>query len=170
MLKKTNSQFAVEFIVLIAFMFLIFLGVIAIMAKTVIDTKENERQKIAEDIAKLVENEIFLAKSMEDGYRKTFYLPGKVDGSSYDIKIIDNIELVINYVDKEFVLFLPEKVCGYVDILNNEISKEEGIVCVNTNFNLEQCQNIEIGGLCDDFEDGLHGTKCCCCLRYDLCC
>lgn len=169
--KKTNAQFAIEFIVLMSFMFLIFLGVIAVITSKVIEAKENERQGIAEDIATLVKNEIGLAKSVSDGYTRKFALPNSIKGVSYTIKIIGNREIVVNYLDKEYVTFLPEKICGDIYMPDNEIDKEKDIVCVNSNLDKTQCQNAETLGLCDEIEEELlPGTKCCCCSRYGLCC
>ena len=110
--KKNNAQFSIEFIVLIAFMFLVFLGFISAVTSRIIEAKENERQQIAEDIAALARNEIDIAKSMVDGYARNFNLPTKIKGNSYTIEIIDNRELVVKYLDKEYVEFIPEKICG----------------------------------------------------------
>lgn len=128
MFKKTNAQFAIEFIVLIAFMFIIFLGFTAVIASKVLEAKENERQEIAEDIATLAKNEIDLARSVSDGYSRTFNLPTKVSGNSYTIEIVDNRELVVNYLDKEHVLFLQENIVGNIATGLNEIKKVNGIV------------------------------------------
>ena len=169
MFKKINAQFAIEFIVLIAFMFLIFLGFIAVITTKIIEAKENERSNIAEDIADLVENEVQLAKSTKDGYIRTFSLPSKIEGNTYNVEIIDNRELVVNYIDKEYVSFLPESVCGDILIPRNEISKENDVTCLNSNFDATQCQNAQDLGLCGEIEKLLPGTLCCCFLRYSLC-
>ena len=170
MFKKSKAQFAIEFIVLFAFMFLIFLGFIAVITTKVIESKENERQEIAEDIATLVNNEIELAKSTTDGYIRTFSIPSKMEGKVYSIEIIENRELVVNYVDKEYVSFLSGEICGDVFIPTNEISKEKGIVCVNSNLDQTQCQNAQDLGLCDGIdEELLPGAKCCCWSRYQIC-
>src|SRR3989338_7112154 len=121
--KKNNAQFSIEFIMLISFMFLVFLGFIAVVTSRIIEAKENERQQIAEDIAALARNEIDIAKSMTDGYARNFAIPAKIKGNSYTIKIINDRELVVKYLDKEYVEFLPEKVVGNVNIGLNEISK-----------------------------------------------
>lgn len=169
--KKAKAQFAIEFVILIAFMLLIFLGFIAVITSKILEAKENERQKIAEDIAALAKNEIDLAKSAADGYSRNFNLPAKVEGNSYTIKLIDNREIAVNYLDKEHVLFLPEKVCGDIFIPANEIDKEKGIVCANSNLDPIQCQNAETFGLCDGLdEELLIGAKCCCCSRHGFCC
>ena len=169
MIKKTNAQFAIEFIVLIAFMFLIFVGFIAVITTKILESKENERQGIVEDIATLVKNEIGLAKSVTDGYSRTFNLPSRIEGNVYSVEIVDNRELVVNYVDKEFVSFLPEKICGDILIPSNEIDKEKGVTCLNSNFDATQCQNAQDLGLCGEIEKLLPGTICCCWFRYGLC-
>lgn len=169
--KKAKAQFAIEFVILIAFMLLIFLGFISVITSKILEAKENERQKIAEDIAALAKNEIDLAKSATDGYSRNFGLPGKVEGNSYTIQIIDNRELAVTYIDREHVLFLPEKICGDMLIPDNEIDKEKGVVCANSNLDYTQCGNAQVAGLCDDLEEELlPGTKCCCCSRYGFCC
>lgn len=166
-----KSQFSIEFAVLIAFMFLIFVAFIAVITSKVAESQENERLKIAEDIAALARNEIELAKSASDGYTRDFELPVKISGNSYTIRIINNRELVVNYIDKEHVSFLQENVCGDILVPSNEISKENGVTCANSNFDQEQCQNAQNLGLCDGIdEELLPGTKCCCCSRYTLCC
>lgn len=132
MQKKTNAQFSIEFIMLIAFMFLVFLGFISVTTSKIIEAKENERQQIAEDIAALARNEIDIAKSMADGYARNFNLPTKIKGNSYTIEIIDNRELVVKYIDKEYVEFIPEKVVGNVNLGANSIRKENGVVYINT--------------------------------------
>lgn len=167
---RSKAQFAIEFIVLLGFMFLIFVGFIAIMTSKVSDSKDNEMQEIAENIATLVKNEVQLAKSVTDGYNRTFKIPNRVNGILYSIDIIDNRELVVNYADKEYVTFLPERVCGDVFMPINEIDKKNGIICANSNLDQTQCQNAELLGLCDSLEEELlPGTKCCCWLRYGIC-
>ena len=169
-MMRRKAQFAIEFIILISFMFLVFLVFMSIISSKILEAKENERQQIAEDIAGLVKNEVQLAKSISNGYSRNFDVPNKIKGMDYDLEIIENRELVVNYIDKEYVSFLPEKVCGDVFIPNNEISKEEGIVCLNSNLDQTQCQNAQDIGLCDEIDRELMpGAKCCCQQRYGLC-
>ena len=131
MIKEKNAQFAIEFIVLIAFMFIIFVGFTAISTSRVLEAKENERQQIAQDIAALAKNEIDLAVKVSDGYSRTFKLPVAVDGNTYSIVMIDNRELVVNYLDKVYVVFLQDNVRGNINAGANTIRKENGIVYVN---------------------------------------
>lgn len=167
----SKSQFSIEFAVLIAFMFLIFVVFIAVITSKVAESEENKRLRIAEDMATVVKNEIELAKSASNGYSRNFDLPARIEGDSYSIEVIGNRELVVDYIDKEHVSFLQEKICGDIFITNNKIDKENGVVCVNSNLDQSQCQNAQNLNLCDNLDNEfLPGTKCCCCSRYGLCC
>lgn len=123
-----KSQFTIEFVILIAFMFIIFVGFFAIVSYRLIEEGEEEKQKIIENIATLVENEIKLAKTVKDGYNRTFKIPRKINGNDYAIEIKEDRELVVNYSGYEYVLFLPENVKGDVNTGLNEIAKIDGIV------------------------------------------
>lgn len=124
--KKT--QFTIEFVILITFMLIVFLGFFAIVSYRLIKMEEAEKQQAAENIASFVFNEITLAKSVNNGYERTFKIPKKINGGSYNIKVIDNRELVVNYLEYEHVLFLPENVEGNVATGLNKIKKINGVV------------------------------------------
>jgi uncharacterized protein YpmS len=130
MLKHKNSQYSVEFIILLAFMFLMFLGVYSLISTKVIEAKEIEKERISEDIAALAINEISLASGVVDGYSKTFKIPYKVSGNNFDIQIIGNRELVVVYMGKEYVKFLPPNIRGNVSKGVNTIKKVNGIVYI----------------------------------------
>ena len=91
-----KAQFAIEFIILISFMFLVFLIFMSIISSKILEAKENERQQISEDIAGLVKNEVQLAKSVSNGYSRNFNIPNKIRGMDYGIEITENRELVIS--------------------------------------------------------------------------
>src|SRR3989344_2843143 len=92
-----KSQFAMEFVVLIAFMLVIFLGFFAVVSMRILEAKENENKQIAKEIANMVQDEVTLANSVADGYKRTFNVQQKFKGSSYNIAVIGNRELVVNY-------------------------------------------------------------------------
>lgn len=131
MLRRNNAQFAIEFTSLIAFMFIIFLGFTAVVTTKILDAKENQRQQIAEDIAKLAKDEIGLAQSVSDGYNRNFTLPIRINGINYTIVILDNREIVVKYIDKEYVSYLQGNLIGNLSPGANAIIKKEGIVYVN---------------------------------------
>lgn len=132
-IKKNNakSQSAMEFIILASFMLLFILGFFAVASSRMLDAREEGNRKIAEDIANFAYSEIEIAKSVSDGYARTFSMPQTVNGVSYDISIIDNRELVIGYSGYEHVKFLPSNVTGSIMKGVNKISKGNGMIFIN---------------------------------------
>ena len=128
---KQKSQSAVEFIVLASFMVLVLLGFFAVTSSKVLEAKEEGSKKIAQDIADFAYREIEIAKSVNDGYARFFEMPQNVNGINYSIGIVDNRELVVNYLGNEYIKFLPSNVTGNFAKGSNKISKSNGIIIVN---------------------------------------
>jgi len=127
----SKSQSAVEFIVLASFMLLVIMGFFAIASSRLLEAKDDGNRQIAEDIADFAYREIEIAKSASDGYSRSFEMPGTINGISYNISIIDNRELVVNYLDKEHIRFLPSNVAGNIVKGSNQISRSNGVVLIN---------------------------------------
>lgn len=126
-----KSQSAIEFIVLASFMLLVMLGFFGVTGSKILDATEEKNKKIAEDIANLAYGEIEIAKSVNDGYTRTFVMPQAVNGISYDISIIDDKELVVSYLGYEHIRFLPSDVSGSLAKGSNKITKDSGVVHIN---------------------------------------
>ena len=127
-----KSQFAIEFVILLAVMFIIFLGAFSFATAKIIAAKEKEREIASTQLAQLVQSEILLAKNAPDGYQRTFDMPARVKGHTYNASIIDDRELVVHFVDQEFVLFLPQDIIGENVSAQNTIRKSDGIVYINS--------------------------------------
>ncbi len=127
-----KSQSAIEFITLASFMLLIVLGFLVVTSSNLLSAKEEGNKKIAEDIADFAYREIEIAKSVNNGYIRTFSMPQTVNGVSYTIDITDNRELAVSYLDYEFVKFLPANVSGNISKGLNKITKYNGIIYINS--------------------------------------
>lgn len=126
-----KSQSAMEFIILASFMLLVILGFFAVTSSSVLEAREEKNKKIAEDIASIAYREIEIAKSVNDGYTKTFTIPQTVNGIDYSIRIINDRELIVNYLGFEYIKFLPSNVTGNIVKGNNKISRNNGIIYIN---------------------------------------
>lgn len=137
---KTNekSQSAVEFIILASFMLLVVVIFFALTSSKVLEAKEKSNKQTAEDIATFAYREIETALFSSDGYTRIFDMPNTINGIAYSIDIIDDRELVINYLDNEYVLFLPSNVSGDIKPGANEVKKMQGIVSLK---NLVECND-----------------------------
>ena len=126
-----KSQSSVEFIILASFMLFVILVFFAIASSKILDTKDEANRQIARDIADFAYREIEVAKTVNDGYIRRFDMPETVNGIAYTIMIIDDAELVVNYLDYEYVKFLPSNVTGVINKGLNTLSKNDGIVYIN---------------------------------------
>lgn len=123
-----KAQSAVEFIFLASFMLLVIVGFFAVTSSKTLEAQEEGNKKIAETIADIAFKEIEIAQSVNDGYTRNFTMPPTINGIIYSIQLIDNKELVVKYVDYEFVKFIPANISGNISKGVNIISKANGIV------------------------------------------
>ena len=127
-----KSQSAIEFISLASFMLIVILGFFAITSSKTLEAKEEANKKTAEDIANFAYREIEIAKIVNDGYARTFVMPQTVNGINYSISIVDNRELTVNYLGYEYIKFLPANVTGNVTKGLILITKQSGVVFINS--------------------------------------
>ncbi len=126
-----NSQSAVEFIVLAAFMFFVVIFFFAATSSKVLEANEESTRRIARDISDLAYREIDMAQSVGNGYTRLFIMPYTIEGNPYNITVIDNRELVVSYLGYEDVRFLPANITGNISRGPNTISKSDGIIFLN---------------------------------------
>ena len=129
---RLKSQSAMEFVMLSSFMLLIILGFFSLVSSKMVDAKQEGNRKIAQDIAEFTYREIDTARSVNDGYSRIFEMPLSINGVNYSMNVIDDRELVVNYLDEEYVKFLPANVTGNILKGNNRIAKINGIILLNS--------------------------------------
>ena len=123
-----KAQSAVEFIFLASFMLLVIVGFFAVTSSKTLEAQEEGNKKIAETIADLAYKEIEIAQSVNDGYVRYFTMPPTANGIKYSIQLIDNKELVVKYVDYEYVKFIPANISGNISIGIVRLEKTNGII------------------------------------------
>ncbi len=106
MMKQHKSQVAIEFVTFVGIAIVLLMVFIGISAYYLNLSYERESVQTAEDLARLVKNEINIAAFVENGYSRNVDLPAKLKGGDYTI-LIGNIgtsekrEIVINFVGLE---------------------------------------------------------------------
>lgn len=136
-MKKAQSS--TEFVILITFMLIVFLGFIYLLQTKMNESISDKEDLIAEDIASKIIGEIRLAESVSDNYNRTFTLPSRPEGLVYTVSILGDpvgAELTIKYGqnDKEKVFFLDSKVsiASTIKIGNNIITKDNGVITITS--------------------------------------
>ena len=129
-MKNIKSQAAIEFIILISFMLFIILSFFAITSSKVLEARDQGNKNLAKGIAEYAYTEIEAARTVNDGYTRNFTMPNAVNGQDYSIGIVDDRELVVVYLENEYVKFLPSSVIGNISKGYNIVSKQNGIISV----------------------------------------
>ena len=129
--KSKHSQTAIEFLVVVGFMFFIFtIFLISIQISTSDKIKEERTLKIKEVVTD-VHSEINLAFESIDGYYREFTIPENINGLNYNIQIIENL-VYLNTTDGKNAIALPvQEITGDINISNNFIKKDNGIIKLN---------------------------------------
>ena len=127
---NNKSQSAIEFIALAGFMLFVVLGFFAVTSSKILDVKEEANRQIAEDTANFVNGEIEIAKTVNSGYSRFFFLPLTINGVDYTITLTDNRELAVNYLGYEYVRFV--NATGTISKGKNKISNVNGRVYMNS--------------------------------------
>ena len=125
-----KSQSSIEFIILVAFMLFIVVTFFAFTSNKIAETSNDATLQTAEEIANIAYKEIAFAKTVSDGYSRTFSMPALINNRPYQIAIIDNREIVVNFSGIEIVKFLPDNVTGNLTFGNHRITKKKGFVNV----------------------------------------
>ncbi len=140
-MKKAQSS--IEVALLIGFMFLTFNIFLLVIAQRMVDVQNQKDRQLIDDMGFVIESEIELAAGVENGYSRTFVIPKTLKGINYSIQLISSdamgtnySEIVLEYIDftktHTIVKKLPKNVDGIIHKGENNISKNAGIICLNT--------------------------------------
>ncbi len=132
-----RAQTAMEFVILLSFMMLVFVAFFIIVQQRLISIGQEHNDKGADDALAIVLNEITLAESVSDGYYREFVMPSSINGLRYNITILtgpgSTPEIVVSYSGKEKVYFLQQNYINESSSLalgTNSIAKFNGTIYI----------------------------------------
>jgi len=195
-LKHKKAQSAVEIALIITFMLIVMNVFLILVTDKLVDQQTNRYRSMLQDLLDIVDSEVKLASTLEDGYQRSFNLLNDIRGREYSTETVNffdkisgatsnSTEISFYFDDKpndQLVTFLPGNVVGVVVKGTNTVRKEEGFVFMNCNdedsqFDRGVCTNIQTDLFdfnCDDYLEniGVEGVFSCnvCCVLYNLCC
>lgn len=127
-----KAQSAVEFIILVGIVLVVFLIFMGVIQRNISDEVKNNRDTVAKEIALTIQNELSLASEASDGYFRKFTLPANILGLDYDI-ILTDTNVFIKTVDEKHAVALPiSNVTGNAQAGDNIIKNVNGEVFVNS--------------------------------------
>ena len=125
MKKQRNAQTSLEFLLIIAFMTIVFVSFFTLANSRLADSTEQKSSQTASSIALIVMSKVELASAVNGGFSMAFVVPQTIDGKMYNITIIDKRELIVIYDGYEYVEFLPLNVSGQLQFGQNTLSKND---------------------------------------------
>ena len=102
----SKGQMALEFVVLVAFLLFIFLGLFTLMSYRMTEVTIQKQDAEVRAILTSITAEIDIAQKTMDGYQRTFVLPLSAHGQEYSLEIKESAvhkELIITYADNKTV-------------------------------------------------------------------
>jgi hypothetical protein len=130
--KNKLGQSALEFLILVMVVFVIFLGLIASVQYNIGQKNKDIYERELKEVGLNVQNEIELAHSSSDGYVRDFEILKLIGGKNYEINITEGV-IYVRTEDLEFaVIFSIEDVVGDVVKGVNRIRREGGVVYLNS--------------------------------------
>jgi hypothetical protein len=137
---RRRAQTAIEFLVLLGFMLLVFTAFFAVMHERSSIIIEQNRYGELTAAGDIVRDEALTAQQVHDGYRRVFDLPTMIQGRPYTIALVDRSELVIETADQQHILFLPIN----ISIMQNGIPSADGPVATGKNIIKKTGGNVTI--------------------------
>jgi hypothetical protein len=129
-IKNKWGQSAIEFIIVLGvvlFFFVLFFGAIQISQR---DKEKENQDRLFQNIALDVRDEINIASGASDGYYREFTIPQNVLGTEYEINLTD-IGYVYLKSDRYATSYKATKINGNIQKGVNIIKKENGQVYLN---------------------------------------
>lgn len=135
MIKK-RGQSAVEFSLLISFMFIIFTLFLYYATERMAESKKEADYAALSSIGKAVQAELEVAFTTEPGYHRNFTIPINSNGRGYSIDLLTSITesiIKLKYTEESYTMSfsLPDSIKGTVNPGLNFVLKNETGVFVN---------------------------------------
>ncbi|MFH2020349.1 MAG: hypothetical protein ABIJ34_02980 [archaeon] len=93
------------------------------------DNLKEKQRLLFSDFGSSIRQELTIAAAAKQGYAREFDIPAKLEGYSYDIKIIGST-LILNNSYVSYNFYVP-KVDGAIKKGNNIITNLNGTLCLN---------------------------------------
>ena len=135
--KNKKAESALEFILLFSFVFLIFMGMFVVFNKRLVAiSKESEELELNKINEKIVA-EIEVAKTVHNGYHRSFLIPLTFLGYPYTVQLEKDpgiLLISINTGSREKIKVVkldPSTILGSIKPGENTLIKSNDLICFN---------------------------------------
>ena len=131
MIRFRLGQSALEFVLIFGTVLFFFVLMLGAFQSNIHDKVSEKQDRELREIVNSVHDEISLASSSSDGYRRSFTVPQDVLGLPYSIQIVDDLVFGKTNDERHAVVSPIERVTGNILLGTNVIRKENGSVYLN---------------------------------------
>ena len=128
---KKRAQTAVEFIILISFVLLVFTMFFLLIQSNLSDNKKYMSTREVKELALTVQEEINLASDSVDGYYREFKIPLVAGNEDYDINLTEGFVYIRTKSGRNSIALPVRVVEGNILKGDNFIKKQNGGVKLN---------------------------------------
>ncbi len=178
-----KAQVATEFLLIIAFLLLVFLAFFGVISMLIKDVEETHDKEIAEQLISYFLKEMKQAYASGDGFTKLFKIDKKLRNKNYTISFNGSIAITLagnsyvkalpSYVKATsyYNNFHPEEPSFYIWNIRNNNGTVSLSLCTNCSFSYYQClKNGSTSASCTAMDSIYQGFSKTCCYGYGLCC
>lgn len=129
-MKYLRAQSAIEFFTVAGMAFIAAIFFIGISANEVREIKDQKEFLLIKDLGMKLQKEVVIASQVEDGYKRTFKLPDKLEAVVDYFIVMSNETITINSSKSVFFVHIIG-VTGNFTKGNNKIEKINGEIYIN---------------------------------------
>lgn len=131
-MSNKKAQTAVELIIIMGFLIFFFIIFTGIIQGKIQEKSEEKKTIVIKDIVKTVQEEIDLAAKSSNGYKREFKIPEKIINDDYEISVFEGIVYAKTTDGKHATAVNIKNVTGTISKGTNIITKQNGIVYLNS--------------------------------------
>ena len=125
----SKAQLSAEFLMLLALVFIIVIGVIALSFNNLKDFQLRKEDEVVKDVALKLQKEILIAASVEDGYVRYFTMLDRIENINYSL-LTRNSSIIVLSKNSVYIVRIPSSL-GNVTKGVNKINKTGGVIYIN---------------------------------------
>jgi hypothetical protein len=167
--------------VILSFLFLLFIAMFMVLGYNLGNIAKDKTNQRLNEIKGIVMDEVRLAGTLQNGYKRQFQIPREIDGKALTLSVENDTFLYLKLGDEPASDGLPYYAVGGFcfgtqtgPYYNLSVTREGDIVslssCFNCSITYASCTNAEKMGMCDAIEGLEPGYKKTCCNGYGKCC
>lgn len=133
-----RAQSAMEFVILISFMIIVFFSFFLIIQARIVDATQAQDVIFLKEANNMIVSSLTVARQAPTDFKMTFVVED-VGEKTYDIDLYDSVEVVSSYSTLEYVNFLPFEVKGFLNApeQNNVVYHQDGVVYDGSTFHTD---------------------------------